>query len=187
MVAALIRSRRRLGRRLVEAVSRSLAAATKSSSAHLVVDTLADLPRSKGELIAENALLRQQLLVLRRSVKRVHCTPTDRTLLVLLASRVRVWRHAVLIVQPETLLRWHRQGFRLFWRWKSRSPMSTARPKVSAETIALIKEMAAANRLWGAERIRGELLKLGIRVAKTTVQRYMGYDNDWLVKQPLVA
>jgi transposase InsO family protein len=137
------------------------------------VDTLADLPRSKGDLIAENALLRQQLLVLRRSMKRVHCTPTDRTLLVLLASRVRAWRHAVLIVQPETLLRWHRQGFRLFWRWTSRATTPTARPKVSQETIALIKEMAAANRLWGAERIRGELLKLGIRVAKTTVQRYM--------------
>src|SRR5262249_31284482 len=78
-----------------------------------------------------------------------------------------------LIVQPETLLRWHRQGFRLFWRPKSRATTSTARPKVAAETIALIKEMAAANRLWGAERIRGELLKLGIRVAKTTVQRYL--------------
>jgi transposase InsO family protein len=94
-------------------------------------------------------------------------------LLVLLASRVRTWRHALLIVQPETLLRWHRQGFRLFWRRKSRAIARTATPKVSAETIALIKEMAAANRLWGAERIRGELLKLGIRVAKTTVQRYM--------------
>src|SRR5262249_20706397 len=78
-----------------------------------------------------------------------------------------------LIVQPETLLRWHRQGFRLFWRPKSRATTSTARPKVSAETIALIEEMAAANRLWGAERIRGELLKLGTPVAKTTVQRYM--------------
>jgi transposase InsO family protein len=137
------------------------------------VDTLADLPRSKGELVAENALLRQQLLVLRRSVKRVHCTPTDRTVLVLLASRVRAWRQALLIVQPETLLRWHRQGFRLFWCWKSRATTPTVRPKVSQETIGLIKEMAAANRLWGAERIRGELLKLGIKVAKTTVQRYM--------------
>ena len=93
--------------------------------------------------------------------------------MVLLASRVRAWRQALLIVQPETLLRWHRQGFRLFWRRKSRAGASTARPKVAPETITLIKEMAAANRLWGAERIRGELLKLGIRVAKTTIQRYM--------------
>jgi transposase InsO family protein len=173
MVAALVHSLRRLGRRLVQPVQRRLEAATRPSPVRLVVGTLADLPRSKGELIAENALLRQQLLVLCRSVTRVHCTPTDRTLLVLLASRVRAWRHAVLIVQPATLLRWHRQGFRLFWRWKSRTTTATARPKVSAETITLIKEMAAANRLWGAERIRGELLKLGIKVAKTTVQRYM--------------
>src|SRR5215472_8084537 len=161
MVTALVHRVCRLGRRLVQAVHRRLEAATRPSPARLVVDTLADLPRSKGELIAENALLRQQLLVLRRSVQRVHCTPTDRTLLVLLASRVRTWRHALLIVQPETLLRWHRQGFRLFWRRKSRAVATTATPKVSAETIALIKERAAANRLWGAERIRGELLKLG--------------------------
>jgi hypothetical protein len=162
-----------LGHRLLDGIPRRLHTVTAPSSARLVVDTLADLPRSKGELIAENALLRQQLLVLRRSVKRVHCTPTDRSLLVLLASRVRAWRHAVLIVQPETLLRWHRQGFRLFWRRKSRTGAATATPKVSPETMALIKEMAAANRLWGAERLRGELLKLGIKIAKTTVQRYM--------------
>ena len=173
MLAALVHCVHRLYRRLVQAVHGRLAAATRPSSARLVVDTLADLPRSKGELIAENALLRHQLVVLQRSVKRVHCTPADRALLVLLVSRVRAWRHALLIVQHDTVLRWHRQGFRLFWRRKSRAAAVTATPKVSAETIALIKEMAAANRLWGAERIRGELLKLGIRVAKTTVQRYM--------------
>ena len=124
--------------------------------------------RSRPALVAENALLRQQLLILRRSVKRPRCTPTDRALLVLLASRLRTWRQALLIVQPETVLRWHREGFRLFWRRKSRST-ALPTPRVAAETIALIREMAAANRLWGAERIRGELGKLGIRVAKTTV------------------
>jgi len=106
-------------------------------------------------------------------VKRPHCTPADRTLLVSLASRVRLWRHARLIVQPDTLLRWHRQGFRLFWRRKSRAATSPRKAKVAAETIALIRAMAAANHLWGAERIRGELLKLNIRVAKWTVQKYM--------------
>jgi transposase InsO family protein len=131
------------------------------------------LARSKPELVAENALLRQQLLVLQRSVPRPRCTPTDRTLLVLLASRVRAWRSALLIVQPDTLLRWHRQLFRHVWRRKSR-PASVARqPKASAETIALIREMAAVNPLWGAERIRGELRKLDLRVAKWTVQKYM--------------
>jgi len=104
---------------------------------------------------------------------RLHCLPADRTLLVFLASRVWRWRHALLIVQPETLLRWHRQGFRLFWRRKSQAATSTRKAKVSAETITLIREMAVANRLWGAERIRGELLKLNIRVAKWTIQKYM--------------
>jgi transposase InsO family protein len=139
----------------------------------LVSGTLADLVRSKGALIAENALLRQQIIILRRRVKRPHCTPADRTLRVILASRVRLWRHALLIVQPETLRRWHRQGFRLFWRRKSQAVTSPRKSRVSAETIALIREMAAANRLWGAERIRGELLKLNIRVAKWTIQKYM--------------
>jgi len=125
------------------------------------------------ELIAENALLRQQLLVLRRSVKRPRCTPTDRALPVLLASRIRAWRSALLIVQPDTLLRWHRQLFRWHWSRKSRARSATRRAKVSDETIALIRQMAAANRLWGAERIRGELHKLDIRVAKWTVQQYM--------------
>ena len=90
----------------------------------------------------------------------------------LLASRLRAWRQALLIVQPETVLRWHRQGFLLLWRWKSR-PRSAPQPRVAVETIALIRAMAAANQRWGAERIRGELRKLGSRVAKNTVQRHM--------------
>jgi putative transposase len=69
------------------------------------------------------------------------------------------------------LLRWHRQGFRLYWKYKSRAISAT--PKISAETVALIKEMARDNRLWGAERIRGELLKLGLHVCKRTIQKYM--------------
>jgi len=132
-----------------------------------------DLARGKSALIAENALLRQQLLVLRRSVKRPRCTPTDRVLLVLLASRVRGWRQALLLVQPDTFLRWHRELFRRHWRGRSRAARPARRAKVPAETIALIREMATANALWGAERIRGELLKLDIRVAKWTVQKYM--------------
>jgi len=84
---------------------------------------------------------------------------------------VRAWRSALVIVQPETLLRWHRQGYRLVWR--ARSAMATMRPQVAADTVALIRRMAAENSLWGAERIRGELLKLGVRVAKRTVQRHM--------------
>ncbi len=172
MLAHLFRRVARVGRHLAQALGRRLAAATTPATPVPIAGTLADLVRSRPALVAENALLRQQLLILRRTVKRPSCTPADRALLVLLASRLRTWRQALLIVQPETVLRWHRQGFRLFWRWKSR-PTSPPTPKVAAETIALIREMTAANRLWGAERIRGELLKLGIRVAKTTVQRHM--------------
>jgi putative transposase len=121
--------------------------------------------------MVENALLRQQLIVLRRHVKRPACATTDRMLLVLLARVVRTWKQALFIVQPETLLHWHRQGFRLYWKYKSRA--ASSKPKISAETVALIKEMAKDNRLWGAERIRGELLKVGIHVCKRTIQKYM--------------
>src|SRR5437764_3742857 len=136
-----------------------------------MLGTPTDLARSKSELVEENALHRQQLIILRRQVKRPACTKTDRMLLVLLAKMARNWKHALFIVQPETLLRWHRQGFKLYWKYKSRAP--SAKLKISGETVALIKEMASNNRLWGAERIRGELLKLDIHVCKRTIQKYM--------------
>ena len=90
--------------------------AKPTSGRSLVLGTVMDLARSKPELIAENALLRQQLIVLTRNAKWPRFTPADRALLVLLASRLRAWRQALLIVQPDTLLRWHRAGFRLVWR-----------------------------------------------------------------------
>jgi putative transposase len=133
---------------------------------------IADLTRSRAELITEKALLGQQLIVASRAIKcpafRVH----ERGLLVLLASLHRRWRHALLLVKPETVLRWHREGFRLFWRLKSRSS-GPREPRLARDVVALIHRMATENRLWGVERIRGELLKLGVRVAKRTVQRYM--------------
>jgi len=133
--------------------------------------TGADLVRGRMQLLAENVLLRHQLIVLRRGVKRPATTPADRALLVLLAGRVRAWRHALHIVQPDTLLRWHRAGFRALWRHKSRP--GPGRPPLAAETVAQIRRLAVENPLWGAERIRGELLKLGIRVAKRTIQTYL--------------
>src|SRR5438105_3150541 len=126
---------------------------TKPLSTSLLLETLADLGRSKSQLVAEKALLRQQLIMLRRQVKRPACSKADRTLLVLLARLVRTWEQVLVIVQPDTLLRWHRELFRLLWRRRSKAASHT--PKIAAETIALIKEMAAMNRLWGAERIRG--------------------------------
>lgn len=112
-----------------------------------------DLCSGKQELVLENALLRQQLIVLRRQVNRPQLSNTDRALLVLLAGRLRTWKSALLIVQPDTLLRWHREGFRLFWKRKSRT--NSREPRLPAETIGLIQQMARENRLWGAERIRG--------------------------------
>jgi transposase InsO family protein len=135
------------------------------------VGLLRDATRSREELVAENLLLRQQLIVAVRANKRPKFAVHERSLLVLLARLLPHWRDAVLLVKPETILRWHREGFRLLWRWKSRQKNPTS--KLPAETITLIRRMAGENRLWGAERIRGELLKLGIRVAKRTVQRYM--------------
>ncbi len=162
-----------LGRAAAQGLRRQLLAATRPVVAPLAVGTLADLARSKPALVAENALLRHQLAILRRSVRRPRCTARDRALLVLLASRVRAWRSALHIVQPDTLLRWHRQLFCGSWRRRSRTAAPAHRPPLTPETVALIREMAAANRLWGAERIRGELLKLDIRVAKSTIQRYL--------------
>jgi hypothetical protein len=108
---------------------------------------------------SRNALLRQQLIMLKRQVKRPVCTKTDRILLVLLARVVRAWKQALLIVQPETLLRWHREAFRLYWKHKSKA--RAHKPKVATETIALIREMATKNRRlrsradsWGTSETR---------------------------------
>ncbi|MGO8948391.1 MAG: hypothetical protein ACLQUY_12185 [Ktedonobacterales bacterium] len=144
---------------------------TRPARHSLLGAPLTDLTRTKSDLIAENALLRQQLITLRRQVKRPVCTKTDQILLVLLARAARSWKQALFIVQPDTLLGWHRQVFRWFWRRRSK-PAST-RPKIPAGTVALIQTMACDNRLWGAERIRGELLKVGVHVSKRTILKYM--------------
>ncbi len=128
----------------------------KPSTTSLLLGTFTDMSKGKSELLAENALLRQQLIILRRQVKRPIFRKRERLLLVLLARMVRAWQQAIFIVQPETVLRWHRQLFRLFWKRKSK--VHSNQPRLSLEIIALIKEMATNNRLWGAERIRGELL-----------------------------
>jgi len=105
---------------------------------------LVDLSRGKSELLAENALLRQQLIILRRQIKRPVYRKSDRLLLVLLARMVRTWKQALFLVQPETLLRWHRELFRLCWKHRSKARSSKSR--LSCETITLIQEMAANNR-----------------------------------------
>jgi len=133
---------------------------------------LRDLFRTRDELVAENAALRQQLIVASRHVKRPALRSWERALLVVLASRLRNWQNTILLVKPETVLRWHREGFRLFWTRKSRASKSR-HPRIAPDTVELIRRMATDNRTWGAERIRGELLKLGIRIAKRTIQRHI--------------
>src|SRR6059058_2717824 len=135
---------RRLKDGCLEALSSRFARWTKPLASSLPLQTLADLGRSKSELVAENALLRQQLIILRRQVKRPACTKTDRVLLVLLARMVRTWKQTLFIVQPETLLGFHRELFRLVWKHKSKA--SSHQPKVAAQTIALIRQMAKDNR-----------------------------------------
>ena len=131
-----------------------------------------DAARPRAELVAENALLRHQLIMARRKIKRPPLTDGDRILMVLFARFNGAWRDALHLVKPDTLLRWHRDLFKLIWRRKSRSRGKQPR-RLSKDVIELIRTMARDNVLWGAERIRGELLKLGIRVSKRTIQKYM--------------
>ncbi len=128
--------------------------------------------KTRAQLEAEIVLLRHQLNVLRRRVpSKPKLAVADRLLFVWLYRLFPSVLNAVAIVQPETIIRWHRAGFRLYWRWKSRS--RGGRPKVPIEIRRLIRDMSLANRLWGAPRIHGELLKLGIEVAQSTVAKYM--------------
>ena len=133
---------------------------------------LAGLFRSKAALEAENLVLRQQINVLRRTaLKRPHLTGIDRLVLVSLWRMFPNVRDALAIVTPDTVIRWHRAGFKTYWRWKSR--LRGGRPRLSRGIRQLIRDMSLANPLWGAPRIHGELLKLGIDVGQTSVAKYM--------------
>ncbi|MBN1814278.1 MAG: transposase [Anaerolineae bacterium] len=123
--------------------------------------------------MSENALLRQQLIVLKRRTKRPIFTWRDRALFVPLSSKLRTRKNALVIVQPDTVLRWHRELFQWVWKRRSRSKGKRGRPPLTDEIVALIKRLAKDNRSWGAERIRGELLKLGLRVSKSAIQKYI--------------
>jgi hypothetical protein len=111
--------------------------------------------------------------VLKRQIKRPKLTWRDRALIVLLVSRLSTWKNALVIVQPDTVLRWHRELFRRVWKRRSRSKGRRGRPPLTGEIVVLIRRIAEENRTWGAERIRGELLKVGLRVSKSTIQRYI--------------
>ena len=137
-----------------------------------VLAVLASPFKSKSRLEAENAVLRHQLIVLRRKLKgRARLTNNDRCFFVWMYRWFPTILKVVTIVQPETLVRWHRAGFRRHWRWKSRS--RGGRPQVELELRTLIRQMSVENQLWGAPRIHGELLKLGFSVAQSSVAKYM--------------
>jgi putative transposase len=146
---------------------------TKPDNRSLLLDAALDLNRTKSELILENALLRQQIIILERQSKRPRLSWRDRTIIVLLTSRLHTWKAALKIVQPDTVLRWHRDLFRWVWARKSQPKGKPGRPPLDKDIVALIKQMAKDNRRWGAKRIVGELAKLGIRVSKPTVQKYI--------------
>jgi putative transposase len=136
--------------------------------------------RSRAGLELELVALRHQVAVLRRQRKgRLRLFSTDRLLWVWL---YRIWPqalNAIVLVKPATVIQWHRKGFRLYWRWRSRS-RAPGRPKMSSGIRDLIRQMCRANPLWGAPRIHGELLKLGIHISQATVGRYM----PWRPKDP---
>jgi hypothetical protein len=130
------------------------------------------LVRARASLHLEIVALRHQVAVLNRSRRPRHrLTTVDRLLWAWLSQAWRDWRSAIHIVKPDTVISWHRRGFRLFWTWKSRQ--RTGRPGVPQDVRALIREMSIANPLWGAPRIHGELQKLGISMSESTVAKYM--------------
>jgi hypothetical protein len=138
---------------------------------HLVGTFLADLFKSRHRLEVENIFLRHQLNVALRHARRPRLCNSDRLLMVWM---IRLWPSLLAlsrIVQPDTILRWHRGGYRAYWRWKSQA--RPGRPQVSRELRELIRRMSKENALWGAPRIQGELLKLGFEVAESTVSKYM--------------
>lgn len=125
-----------------------------AEQARVAAGAVVDVARSRRELVIENAMLRQQTIILRRKSPRPRVTTADRLRLFLAAAPLPTWRRALAIVQPETLLRWHREGFLMFWRRRSRA--GSGERRVAAETLSLIQAMATQNLLWGAERIRGD-------------------------------
>jgi len=129
--------------------------------------------RSRRDLLLENLALRQQLATLTKRHSRAHLAASDRIFWVLLRQFWSGWRGALVIVQPETVIRWHRTGFKLYWKWISRKHVVVGRKPTSREVRELIFRMVAENRSWGAPRIHGELKMLGFEISERTVLRWM--------------
>ena len=137
----------------------------------ILLRTFRSAVRTRRELALENLALRQQLAVWKARQPRPRLTEMDRIFWVFLSRLWTSWRHSLQVVRPETVIGWHRQGFRRYWAWKSRR--RSGRPMIGTELRDLIWRMSRANPLWGAPRIHGELLKLGLTVSQATVSKYM--------------
>src|ERR1035437_1054856 len=136
--------------------------------------------KTKIQLLLEIAMLAKQLEIYQRTDPKLKIKRSDRMFFSLIMDLLSNWKARMFIVKPETVIKWHRTAFRIFWRWKSQH--KGGRPKVSREVINLIKQMANENTQWGVPRIHGELLKLGFDISESTVQRYMhrtGEKNNW--------
>ena len=139
----------------------------------LALALASSLLKSRAALQLENVALRHQIGVLQRSAnKRLRLNNSDRLLWIGLCRVWTEWRSTLVIVKPETVIRWHRRAFRIFWTWKIRRG-KRGRPAVSAEIRALIRRMSRDNPGWGAPRIHGELRKLGIDIGETSVSKYL--------------
>ena len=127
---------------------------------------------TRAHLTVEMLALRQQLAVMKRCHKRPRLRPGDRVFWTWLMRLWPHWKSALIMVKPETVIRWHRQGFRLYWRWKSQA-RSPGRPAIEPEIRALIRRVSKENPTWGAPRIQSELALLGHDLAESTVAKYM--------------
>ena len=127
---------------------------------------------NRTTLALENLALRQQLAVLERSVKRPRLRPHDRIFWICLSRLWKRWRESLMFVQPETVIGWHRKGFKLYWRWKSKNK-KPGQPKVERKLRALIRRMSKENPMWGAPRIQSELILLGYTEGESTVSKYI--------------
>jgi putative transposase len=135
-----------------------------------LLPTLGAFFRDRHDLVVENLLLRHQLCISLRSRPRPHLKSIDRLFWLFARRLIPTWRWHLVLVRPETVLRWHCRGWRLYWRWRSGHHLGW--PRLSPEIRELITTMASQNPLWGTERIRGELLKLGITVSSRSIRRY---------------
>ena len=138
----------------------------------IILLTVKSTVKTHRELALENLALRQQLAVLKQNKKRPKISDLDRCFWILLSRFWKNWSETLIIVKPETVIRWHKQGFRKYWAWKSKR-QRIGRPRIDIQIRVLIRQMCKENPTWGASQIYGQLLKLGIKISETTVENYM--------------